>query len=728
MHRGRWCGGRGLDQPGSARCPGRPCPLTGRPATPRDPYTEPSTARHMTSHRGRHPALQATSVRQALGAALLAGALLAPSGGQLAAQERGTPFGEWRYWGADLWSTRFSPVGEVHAGNFEDLEVAWIWRGDNFGPSVDYAMRSTPIYAGGRLFTVAGRRRAVAAVDPATGETLWTFREPHTRRWELSPRQNYGRGVAYHELDGRGVVYVVTPAFFLHALDAETGRPLEGFGRPVPVAGFSPHGTVDMLADLGHQYDPYEGILETVGGITTSSPPIVVDDVIIVGSSAAIGIRETRIENVPGDILAYDARTGEHLWKFRVIPAPGEFGHETWEGDAWSYSGNINAWAPLSADPELGMVYIPTDAPTNDLYGGFRPGDNLFGTSILALDVRTGRRVWHFQTVRHDIWDYDNPVAPILLDLEVDGRRVPTVLQATKQNFAFTFDRRTGEPIWPIEERPVPPSSVPGERASPTQPFPTRPAAWDIQGLTEEDLIDFTPELRRMAVQTMDQFQIGPLYLPPLHRDNDLGKRGSVICPSVTGGTNVIGGPVADPETGIMYVASVRACSGVALVPGSELDDGGPGRAGATVVGFAGGAGISLGGPEGLPILKPPYGRITAIDMNTGEHLWWIPNGDTPDRIRNHPRLAGLDIGNTGQPSHANALVTRTLLMYGEGRGGRPLFHAVDKRTGTLIGTLELPAPSSASPMTFLHEGRQYIVVPVAGSAVPGSLVALRVR
>ncbi len=666
--------------------------------------------------------------RQLRVAGWLATLVLAGAGGA-EGQDRGTPEGEWRYWGADAWSTRYSPLDQVNAENFEELRVAWTWRGDNFGPNPDFILRSTPIYADGILYTVAGRRRTVAAIDPATGETLWTFREPHTPRWEDSPRQNYGRGVAWAEIDGRGVIYLLTPAFFLHALDAKTGLPLEGFGANPGIESFPPHGTVDMLTylDRAQPHDPWYGIPRELGNITTSSPPIVVNGVVIVGSSALPGMGgQSRIENVPGDILAFDARTGEHLWTFHVIPRPGEYGHETWENDAWEWSGNANAWAPLSADEELGVVYVPTKAPTNDVYGGFRPGDNLFGNSLVALDVRTGERLWHFQTIHHDVWDWDNPVAPILLDLEVDGERIPAVVQATKQAFAFTFDRRTGEPVWPIEERPVPQSLVPGEQTSPTQPFPTRPAPWELQGLTHDDLIDFTPELRQQAIESIADLQIGPIYLPPLHRDNDLGYRGSVLCPSFTGGTNIPGGVAADPSAGILFVASRRACSVASLIPGSERDDGSPeGPRGRTVVDFVQGPG-GFPSLEGLPIFRPPYGTITAIDMHTGEHLWQIPNGETPDFIREHPLLEGIDVGNTGSQSHATKLVTGSLLMYAEGRGGSSRFYAVDKATGAQVGAIDLPAPSSTAPMTYLHEGVQYIVVPVAGDGIPGSLVALR--
>jgi len=645
-----------------------------------------------------------------------------------AGQNMGNPYGEWRYWGADAGSTRYSPVDQIDAGNFEDLEVAWTWRGDNFGPEVDYINRATPIYANGRLFAVAGLRRTAVAIDPATGETLWTYREPYTTRWARSSRQNYGKGVAYAEVDGRGVIYLVTPGFFLHALDAETGLPLEGFGRPVPVEGFGQHGTVDMLADLGHPFDPESGIPAEVGYITNTSPPIVVNGVVVVGNSNLTGRLDPRRENVPGDILAYDARTGAFKWKFNVIPRPGEFGHETWENDAWEWSGNINTWPPLSADPDNGIVFVTTDAPTNDYFGGHRPGDNLFGNSVIAINVETGERIWHFQAIHHDIWDRDFPQPPQLIDVTVDGREIPALVQTSKQAFVYAFNRVTGEPIWPIVERPVPQSRVPTEQTSPTQPHPTRPLPYEMHGLTEDDLVDFTPELHRRALEMLSRWDYGPsLFVPPLHNANGEGKIGAVYCPSAGGGTNIPGGTVADPETGVIYTASVKSCSDFTLVPGVERDQELRGQSGITPVEWTHApARPGLGSIEGIPIFKPPYGRITAIDMNTGEHLWWIPNGDTPDRIVNHPLLQGVDVGDTGAPSHATALVTRSLLIYAEGRGGRPLMHAVDKRTGERLGTVEIPATTDTAPMTYLHEGAQYIVLSVSGADLPGSFVALR--
>lgn len=619
-------------------------------------------------------------------------------------------FRDWTHWGGDAGSTRYSSLDQIDAGNFQDLEVAWVWRGDNFGPDVDNNLRATPIYAEGKLFSVAGSRRAVVAIDPATGETLWTFREPPTKRWEDSMRKNYGKGVAYDVVDGRGVVYVVTPGFFLRALDAATGHALPGFGKD---------GTVDLLADLGYPYDEHDGVPSEVGYITNSSPPIVVNGVIVVGNSHEQGYYQTRRDDVAGHVLAYDARTGEHLWKFHVIPRPGEFGHDTWEDGSWEYTGNVSSWAPLSADRERGIVYIPTDPGTNDYYGGHRPGANLFGTSLLALDARTGERVWHFQLVHHDVWNYDTPHAPQLVDITVNGRRIPAVVQTTKQSWAYVFDRTTGEPVWPIEERPVAQSDVPGERLSPTQPHPTRPAAYEQQGITDDDLIDYTPELRAEALELMKRYRLGPLFNPPSLRDAEDGTEASIHCPGANGGTNIPGGSNVDPETGILYVASVKGCSAPQLIPGTEVDE----QSNMRFVTVGPGA---VRGPQGLPLLKPPYGRITAIDLNTGEHLWWIPNGDTPDNVKDHPALDGIELPRTGKGAHATTLVTRTLLMYGEGRGGAPLFHAVDKRTGEHAATVELPAPTNTAPMTYLHEGRQYIVMAVGGAGHPGSLVALR--
>lgn len=626
-----------------------------------------------------------------------------------AAGAPGTRDGQWRYLGGDSAHTRYSPADQINADNFEDLEEAWVWDGASFDGQ---SGRSTPLYVNGVLYTVVGPRRHVVALDPETGELLWSYREPNTYRWEYSMRKDYGKSVAYSEIDGRGVIYIVSPAFFLTALDAKTGRPLEGFGRKVPVPGFPDTGVVDLLADLGHPYDPYEGIPLEKGYITSSSPPIVVGEVIVVGNSAEQGYNQSRVENVPGDILAYDRRTGKFLWKFNVLPGPGEFGHETWENDAWQWTGDISSWAPLAADQERGIVYIPTNGATMDFYGGFRPGDNLFSTSLIALDVKTGKRLWHYQLVHHDIWNYDTPTAPVLLDVQIGGRTVPIVAQATKQSFVYTFNRVTGEPIWPIVEREVPVSLVPGEQLSKTQPFPTRPAPFDIQGLTEDDLIDFTPELRARAIEALAEFQLGPLFNPPLHRDNDLGKTAALWCPGDIGGVNIDAPVAADPETGILYVPSRTHCSTRIIAPGAERDALIDLPTGSTISDYAVLRATGVRGPDGLPIFKPPYSRITAIDMNTGEHLWMIPTGETPEIVLNHPDLEGMDIPNTGVMIPAPVVVTRTLLMYTSERSdGTPALFAVDKATGEQVGVVEMEAETRYGNMTYVHKGRQYVIL-----------------
>ena len=652
----------------------------------------------------------------------------------------GTENGEWRYIGGDAGHTRHSPLDQINAQNFDQLEMAWLWRGDNYAPFPEPTSRSTPLYVDGMLFTVAGSRRQVVALDPATGETLWTFREPHTTRMERSMRAAYGKGVAYADVPGRGgVIFISTPGFFLWALDAKTGRPLEDWGRPIPVEGFSQTGGVDLVEDLiqdwgpwqewrarGERFDPEFGLPRELGMITSSAPPIVVNGVVIVSNSAEQGYNQTRIENVPGDILAYDAATGDFKWKFHVIPRPGEFGHETWENEAWYRTGDVSSWAPMSADPERGIVYIPTNPPTIDFYGGFRPGDGLFGTSIIALNVETGERVWHFQTVHHDIWNFDNPTAPILLDVNVDGRDRPILVQATKQAFAFTFDRATGDPIWPIEERPVRQSTMPGERLSPTQPFPTRPAPYDEQGITPEQTINLTPSLREDALDILDMYSWGPIYNPPIQMGHPSGLRSFLSCPS--GATNITDPPSADPETGILYVSSARACRAERLVPAAEIDR--PDdimTTGTTLSQYAVLDRGQFSGPQGLPIYNPPWGKITAIDMNTGEHLWWVATGDTPDRIRNHPALQGVQLPESTGNGAAPSMTTKTLLLYySQGSGGEPRLYALDKRTGQRVGEIDLPGSGEYGMMSYMHEGRQYIMTQVSGRGLPGSLAAFR--
>ena len=650
------------------------------------------------------------------------------------AQGPGTENGQWTFLGGDAWHTRYSPATQIDASNFEDLEVLWQFQAASFGPSTP---RATPTYVDGKLITVTGYNRNVIALDPATGELLWSWVPPTTFRSEYSMRSPYGKGIAYGEIDGRGVVYITSPGFFLHALDAETGRPLEGWGRPVPIDGF-PGGTVDLVEDLiqdwgpweklNQAYDPYQGMPIEIGFITASSPPIVVNDVVVVGNSAEQGYLQTRQEMVPGDIMGYDARTGEYLWKFHVVPRPGEFGHETWENDAWEWTGDVSSWAPMAADPELGLVYIPTNTVTIDYYGGFHPGDNLYSTSIIALDVATGERAWHFQLVHHDIWNYDTSAAPILMDVTVDGEEIPGVFQATKQAFLYALNRETGEPIWPIEERPVPQSRVPGEQSAPTQPFPTKPAAFDLQGRNEDHLIDYTPEIYQRALEVARNNNLFvPMFNPPTHVGDPAGP--GMICPGGTGGVNITGAPVADPVAGVIFISSHSACGPLQVAPGVESPLDGPEQTGVTHSDWSNAQGQGGGGRrwfeaariDGLSIWKGPVGRISAIDLNTGEYLWIIPNGDAPDDeqelIRNHPLLQGVAgvPTNQGRSGHAAMVATATLLLAsGQTSDGTPTLFAIDKASGERVGELELPGFTRYGMSSWVHEGRQYVIIQLA--------------
>ena len=653
-----------------------------------------------------------------------------------AAQGPGTEGGQWPYLGGDAWHTRYTPADEINASNFGDLEVAWRWNAASFGPSTP---RATPSYVDGKLITVTGPRRTVVALDPATGGLLWSFTEPNTYRWEYSMRAGYGKGIAYGEVDGRGVAYISTPGFFLHALDVVTGEPLANWGEAVPIEGFPSSGSVDLLADLiegwgawedlDQPYDPYVGIPREIGYITTSSPPIMVNDVVVVGNSHEQGYNQTRREMIPGDIMGYDARTGELKWKFHVIPRPGEFGHDTWENDAWEWTGDISSWAPMSADPELGIVYIPTNPATMDFYGGFRPGDNLFGSSVIALDVETGERVWHFQMIHHDIWGYDTPTAPILMDVVVDGEEIPGLFQATKQGLLYALNRETGEPIWPIEERPVPASRVPGEQLASTQPFPTRPAAFDLQGRSEDQLIDYTPEIRAMARRVaVENDLFVPMFNPPTHVGNAQGAGPAKECPGDVGGAgaNISGPPVVDPLAGVIFVVSQSGCRSEILAPGVESALESPEQTGSTPVRWSRviGPREGAGGPaasetiDGLPIWKGPVGRLSAIDLNTGEYLWVIPNGEAPEReqelIRNHPLVQGIpnvEI-HRGRRGLSAMVATPTLLLAsGQTSDGTPHVFAIDKRTGERVGAVELPSVTRYGMSSWMHERKQYVII-----------------
>ena len=654
------------------------------------------------------------------------------------AQDRGSPFGEWWYQSGEAWGTRYSPLTQVNASNFENLEIAWLFRGDNFGPNISTQSRSTPVYVDGKLYTVVGYRRQVVSLDPGNGEILWTFREPDTERFHRSMRANYGKGVAYGELDGRGVIYITTPAFFLWALDAETGQPLENWGTPVPLPGWPQTGVVDLLPDLiadwgpwqnwDEPYDPDYGIPRELGYITNSSPPIVVNGVVVVGNSAEQGYNQTRIENVPGDILGYDSGTGENMWKFHMIPRPGEFGHDTWENDAWQWTGDVSSWSPMAADNERGIAYFATNPPTIDYFGGFRPGANLFGTSIMALNVQTGERVWHFQTVHNDQWNYDMPNVPILANLNVPGQgEIPALIQTSKQGFIYTFNRETGEPVWPIEERPVQQTEVPGNWTSPTQPYPTRPEPFEevtMGGLTNnpDRVIDFTPELRAEAMAILENYRVGGPYMPRLYVGHDAGVEANIRC---SGGLNIGHPAVFDPTTNTLYASHGPGCGGGFVMPGIEADVADdPGTTGTTISEWVAGPGGGLPQVQGLPIWKPPYNRLSAYNMNTGDRMWWIPIGEVSDQIRNNPVLQGVDTSQFGGGGSAVMMVMGDLLL--TTGFSEPVLQAHDKSTGEVVGRVDIPVEGSYGMMTYMYDGAQYVVVQIGGSEYPSSLVTLR--
>jgi glucose dehydrogenase len=679
----------------------------------------------------------------------------------------GTENGEWRYLGGDAGNTRYSPLNQINATNFSDLEQAWIWRSDNFGPNLDYFSRSTPTYVDGMLYTVATPRRQVIAMDPATGENLWTFREPATIRHQRSPRQAYGKGVAHAEVNGRKVVYITTPGFFLWALDAKTGRPLENWGEPVPLDGFGQTGAVDLIPKLvedwgpwqdyvvaGGSYDPDYGIPRELGMVTASAPPIVVNGVVVVLVGHQPSYGQTRIENVPGDIMGFDAATGEFLWKFHSIPRPGEVGNETWENDAWQWSGDISTWAPASADPELGLVYMVTNASTVQSYAGHRPGYNLFGGSVLALDVQTGERRWHYQIHRSDQWNYDLPTPPMLMDLTVEGQTIPALIQNTKQGLVFAFNRETGEPIWPIEDREVFQTQVPGNYTAPTQPFPTWPEPVDgivTNGLTEEFVIDYTLQLKEQAMVILNGYRVGGLYVPALPQGHDNDYINNIGC---IGGGNVIPHPpVGDPSTGLMFASHARNCFAPGFMrPTNGVDRDNPNypipgqggvtpnstpTTGKTVVAWLPGGGGGLPTIDGLRVFKPMDNQLTAYQMNSGEKAWSMAVGPTPESIKNHPLLEGVDVPDTGGVGWSIQMVMDDLLVQTRAmsEGGvqqipdAPLtLNARDKFTGEIVGSVPLPAPGQYGMMTYMHQGKHYIVVQIGSSRTdfPAALVAYR--
>ena len=603
--------------------------------------------------------------------------------------------GDWPDYHGNKGAQRYSPLDQINAENVGSLEIAWRFSAANFGPTPEFNATSTPIEVNGVLYVTVGATRNVAALDATNGQILWLWRPQEGERFDIAPRKGSGRGVAFWRDGDKQRILTVTPGFFLVSLDAETGLPDPNFGN---------NGWVDLQQGL-RLGDGREDL-----DIGSSMPPFIMNDVIVVGPAHRVSMRPPSKANVKGDVRGYDARTGEHLWTFHTIPQRGEIGIETWLGNGAEFTGNAGVWTTMSGDPELGLVYLPVESATGDRFGGDRPGANLFANALVAVDIKTGERRWHYQLIHHDIWDWDNPSAPILADLP-NGRKI--VMQVTKQSFVYTFDRATGEPIWPIEERPVPAGDVPGEWYSPTQPFPTRPAPFDRQGFSEEDVIDFTPELRLEALAALSRFRLSPsLYSPPSQADAADGTVGTLSLPDAIGGANWEGSAV-DPETGILYIPSRTnvALLSVAKDPNSDVD-------------FSQSYGVRVPRIQGIPIVKPPWGRITAIDMNTGDHVWQVANADTPESITNHPALEGVTIPRTGIATRSGLLLTKTLLFVGEGVGGSPTLRALDKQTGEIVAEIELPNTQTGVPMTYEHNGKQYIVMVISGSGTPAEIVA----
>ena len=630
--------------------------------------------------------------------------------------QTGATGGEWRSYGGDLGSTKYSPLDQIDATNFGDLRLAWRWTSPDGAldletirqqaPRLHFRMfQATPLMVEGVLYLSTALHQ-VAAVDAASGETLWLY-DPQVYRLVRPTHFYNSRGVAYWTDGAEERIFFGTSEGYLLAINARTGQLVPEFGD---------NGRVDLMDEIPR----------AVRGETThhghnligvASPPIVAHDVVV--TPIVISDGPIRKEAPPGWVRGVDARTGDTKWVFRTVPQGDDFGVDTWLDESWRYSGNTNVWTMLSVDDQLGYIYLPTGTPTADYYGGHRPGNNLFAESLVALDIETGQRQWHFQAVHHGVWDYDFPAAPNLVDITVDGRRIKAVAQVSKQGYTYVFDRVTGEPVWPIEERAVETDTdLEGEQLSPTQPFPTKPLPFEYQGVTIDDLADFTPEIRAMAVEAVKDFRLGPLFTPPMLTVAG-GRQGAIQRPWAGGGANWSGAAV-DPETGLLYVPSTNR-SMVIKYDTPAAEDGGNLRYRSQGL-FAG---RQPRMPHGLPLLKPPYTRMTAIDLNTGEHAWMRPNGDG-DRYRSLPMLRELDLPPLGGDGSGGPLLTKTLLVSGLTAGGTndgPRLVARDRASGQIVGSADLPARPIGTPMTYMHEGKQYIALTIGGD-IP-ELVAL---
>jgi quinoprotein glucose dehydrogenase len=645
---------------------------------------------------------------------------------------------EWPSYAADLAGTRYRPLDQINASNFSDLEIAWRIKTDNFGDRPEYKLEGTPLMVNGVLYATAGSRRAVIALDPATGELLWIHGEHEGKRGGAAPRQLSGRGLAYWSDGKEERILYVTPGFRLICLDAKNGIRVPTFGN---------NGEVDLKLN-----DDQEILPDLITGeIGIQSAPVVAKDTVIIGAAFREGMTPRSMRNNKGYVRGFDVRTGKRLWIFHTIPKKGEFGYDTWEKGSAEYTGNTGMWTQLTVDEQLGLVYLPVESPTSDFYGGHRPGNNLFGETLVCVDLKTGERKWHFQLVHHALWDMDISSAPILADITVDGKPVKAVAQPTKQGFLYVFDRMTGKPIWPMPEKLVEVGNVPGEWYSHTQPIPSKPPAYSRNGVSVDDLIDFTPALHERAKEIASHYHLGPVYTPPTVSKLE-GPLGTLTLGTASGGTNWPGGSY-DPETHIVYVYACNACvEPIGLVPApKDISDlnyiaGTAGKEVQILKGPGENAGADAPKPpkkmpgsqyvpmnvDGLPLIKPPYGTITAINLDKGEFIWQIAHGETEDVVRNSPALKGMTIPRTGQETYnIGTLVTKTLVIAGEGhvtttadhpRGA--MLRAYDKATGKEVGAVYMPAPQTGSPMTYMLNGKQYIVIAVSGGPYSGEYIA----
>jgi quinoprotein glucose dehydrogenase len=664
-----------------------------------------------------------------------------------------TSKGDWPYYFADARGTRYSPQDQINASNFNQLEVAWHFRTDNLGARPEYKLEGTPLEINGIVYTTAGSRRDVIALNAKTGELKWVYGMDEGLRAANSPRQLSGRGVSYWT-DGKGderILYITT-GYQLVELNAKNGQPITSFGK---------QGVVDMK--LGAYTGTGQQIDLTTGEIGLHTTPTVVKDVVLVGSAFKEGTQPETHNNTKGLVHAYDVKTGKSLWQFHTIPQKGEFGYDTWLNGSADVNGNTGVWTGITVDTDLGLVYLPIEDPTVDQYGGHRPGNNLFGDSLVCVDLYTGKMKWYYQVVHHPMWDYDMSSPPILADINVDGKAVKAVAVPSKEAFLYVFDRVTGKPVWPIVEKPAPQGDVPGEWYSPTQPFPTKPPAYARQAITPDDLVDFTPEIHAKALQIAEHYKMGPMFLNPVVSKVD-GPLAALTIGTLGGGTNWPGGGY-DPELHIAFAPAANAgVSPLGLVepPAGYSDvrylagvagrrfqvNEGPGFGSASdapkispsqakLAALIGAQSKTSEGPnvgttvDGLPLVKPPYGLLSAIDLDHGTMMWQVPHGDTPDAIRNNPALKGLNIPKTGQQGTVGLLVTKTLVIMGDPllstsadhpRGA--MLRAYDKKTGQQVGAVWMPAPQSGSPMTYSYDGKQYIIVAISGGNYSGDYLA----